>query len=155
MLAKSRTIRILDVELNLCHPCGRPGWIERASQPMRPQKQITTRAGQIIYWVLDPSLRLKPGLHCGIIISIRKETHASAVSSRKKLTGEWDELRFQNGARRRNCSPSIAATKELTKRRRRRQRRRYKTIGLVSKNNGSARSARAFYILVHFFAVIS
>ena len=31
----------------------------------------------------------------------------------------------------------------------------YKTIGLVSKNNGSARSARAFYILVHFFAVIS
>ena len=42
--------------------------------------------------------------------------------------------------------------RELTKRRRRRQRRRYKTIGLVSKNNGSA---RAFYILVHFFAVIS
>ena len=28
-------------------------------------------------------------------------------------------------------------------------------IALVSKNNGSARSARAFYILVHFFAVIS
>ena len=45
--------------------------------------------------------------------------------------------------------------RELTKRRRRRQRRRYKTIGLVSKNNGSARSARAFYILVHFFGVIS
>ena len=46
-------------------------------------------------------------------------------------------------------------SRELTKRRRRRQRRRYKTIGLVSKNIGSARSARAFYILVHFFAVIS
>ena len=45
--------------------------------------------------------------------------------------------------------------RELTKRRRRQQRRRYKTIGLVGKNNGSARSARAFYILVHFFAVIS
>ena len=45
-------------------------------------------------------------------------------------------------------------SRELTKRRRRRQRRRYKTLGLVSKNNGSARSARAFYILVHFFAVI-
>ena len=45
--------------------------------------------------------------------------------------------------------------RELTKRRRRRQRRRYKKIGLMSKNNGSARSARAFYILVHFSAVIS
>ena len=45
--------------------------------------------------------------------------------------------------------------RELTKRRRRRQRRRYKTIGLVSKNNGFARSAHAFYIVVHFFAVIS
>ena len=33
--------------------------------------------------------------------------------------------------------------RELTKRRRRRQRRRYKTIGLVSKNNGCA---HAFYI---------
>ena len=49
----------------------------------------------------------------------------------------------------------VRDTRELTKRRRRRQRRRYKTIGLVSKNNGSARSARAFYILLHFFAVIS
>ena len=46
----------------------------------------------------------------------------------------------------------LGDNRELTKRRRRRQRRRYKTIGLVSKNNGSA---RAFYILVHFFAVIS
>ena len=46
---------------------------------------------------------------------------------------------------------------ELTKRRRRRQRRRYKTIGSGSKNNCSARSARAFYnyIVVHFFAIIS
>ena len=50
---------------------------------------------------------------------------------------------------------SEAVNRELTKRRRRRQQRRYKTIGLVSKNNGSARSARAFYILVHFFAAIS
>ena len=47
---------------------------------------------------------------------------------------------------------NLSNIRELTKRRRRRQRRRYKTIGLVSKNNGSA---RAFYILVHFFAVIS
>ena len=42
----------------------------------------------------------------------------------------------------------ISDNRELTKRRRRRQRRRYKTIDLVSKNNGPARSARAFYI--HF-----
>ena len=49
----------------------------------------------------------------------------------------------------------VEPIRELTKRRRRRQRRRYKTMGLVRKNNGSARSARAFYILVHFFAVIS
>ena len=52
-------------------------------------------------------------------------------------------------------NPPYPFIRELTKRRRRRQRRRYKTIGLVSKNNGSVRSARAFYILVHFFAVIS
>ena len=45
--------------------------------------------------------------------------------------------------------------RELTKRRRRLHRRRYKTIGLVSKNNGSAPSALAFYILEHFFGVIS
>ena len=36
-------------------------------------------------------------------------------------------------------------------RRRQRQRKRHKTIGLMSKNNPSA---RAFYILVHFFAVL-
>ena len=30
----------------------------------------------------------------------------SAVSSRKKLAGEWDEQRFQNDARRRNSSPT-------------------------------------------------
>ena len=31
----------------------------------------------------------------------------------------------------------------------------YKTIGLVSKNNGSTSSARAFYILIYFFVFIS
>ena len=41
--------------------------------------------------------------------------------------------------------------RELKERRRRRQRQRRKTIGLMSKNN---RPALAFYILVHFFAVI-
>ena len=54
-----------------------------------------------------------------------------------------------------NKSRRESQIRELTKRRRRRQRRRYKTIGLVIKNNGSARSACAFYILVHFFAVTS
>ena len=39
--------------------------------------------------------------------------------------------------------------REFKKRGRRRQRERRKTMGLMSKNN---RSARAFYILVHFFA---
>ena len=39
--------------------------------------------------------------------------------------------------------------RELKQRRRRRQ--RHQTIGLMSKNN---RSARAFYILVHFFAIL-
>ena len=42
-------------------------------------------------------------------------------------------------------------TRELKQWRWRRQRKRHKTIGLMSKNN---RSARAFYILVHFFAVL-
>ena len=37
------------------------------------------------------------------------------------------------------------------RRRRRRQRERHKTIGLISKNN---RSARALYVFVHFFAVL-
>ena len=37
------------------------------------------------------------------------------------------------------------------RRRRRRLRERHKTIGLISKNNSSARPARAFYILIHFF----
>ena len=41
--------------------------------------------------------------------------------------------------------------RELRQRRRRRQRRRHKIIGLMSKNN---RSACAFYILVHLFAVL-
>ena len=40
--------------------------------------------------------------------------------------------------------------RELKQRRRRRQRERHKTIGLMSKNN---RSARASYVFVHFFAV--
>ena len=39
----------------------------------------------------------------------------------------------------------------LKQRGRQRQRERHKTMGLMSKNN---RSARAFYILVHFFAVL-
>ena len=33
----------------------------------------------------------------------------------------------------------------------RRQRQRYETIGLMSKNNSSARNARAFYMLVNFY----
>ena len=41
--------------------------------------------------------------------------------------------------------------REFNKRGRRRQRERHKTMGLISKNN---RSARAVYILVHFFAVL-
>ena len=41
--------------------------------------------------------------------------------------------------------------RELKQRGRRRQRQRRKIIGLMSKNN---HSARAFYILVHFFAVL-
>ena len=41
-------------------------------------------------------------------------------------------------------------TRELKRPRRRRQRERHKTKGLMSENNASA---RAFYILVHFFAV--
>ena len=45
----------------------------------------------------------------------------------------------------------IFTSRELKRRRRRRQRQRRKTTGLMSKNN---RSARAFYILVHFFAVL-
>ena len=42
-------------------------------------------------------------------------------------------------------------TRELKQRQRRQQRQQRKTIGLLSKNN---RSALAFYILVHFFAVL-
>ena len=41
--------------------------------------------------------------------------------------------------------------RELKQRRRQRQRERHKTIGLISKNN---RSARALYVFVHFFAVL-
>ena len=41
--------------------------------------------------------------------------------------------------------------RELKQRRQRRQRQRRKAIGLMSKNKCSA---RAFYILVHFFAVL-
>ena len=41
--------------------------------------------------------------------------------------------------------------RELKQRQRRRQRERHKTIGLISKNN---RSARALYVFVHFFAVL-
>ena len=48
---------------------------------------------------------------------------------------------------RRRCLSSL-----LLQRRRRRQRERHKTIGLINKNN---RSARAFYVFVHFFAVIN
>ena len=56
-----------------------------------------------------------------------------------------------------NCAfiatvPSPWNTRELKQRRRQRQRERHKTIGLMSKNN---RSARAFYVFGHFFAVIS
>ena len=47
-------------------------------------------------------------------------------------------------------SSIVSCNRELKQRRRRRQRQRHKTIGLMSKNN---RSVRAFYILVHFFAV--
>ena len=39
-------------------------------------------------------------------------------------------------------------------RQRQRERERHKTIGLMSKNNNSARFARAFYMLVHFFTVL-
>ena len=46
------------------------------------------------------------------------------------------------------CTHSI---RDLKQRRWRRQRQRRETIDLMSKNN---RSARAFYILVHFFAVL-
>ena len=41
--------------------------------------------------------------------------------------------------------------RDLKIRRRRRQRERHKTIGLISKNNSSA---RALYVFVHFFAVL-
>ena len=34
------------------------------------------------------------------------------------------------------------------------QRERHKTIGLISKTKTSARFTRAFYVLVHFFAVL-
>ena len=44
---------------------------------------------------------------------------------------------------------------ELNQEQRRRQLREcHKTIGLISKNNRSARPARAFSILIHFFAVL-
>ena len=35
------------------------------------------------------------------------------------------------------------------------EREQQKAISLMSKNNGSARPARAYHILVHFFAVVS
>ena len=50
--------------------------------------------------------------------------------------------------RRRGVFPN----RELKQRRRQRQRKRHKTIGLMNKNN---RSARALNVFVHFFAVIS
>ena len=46
---------------------------------------------------------------------------------------------------------SLGKNRKLKQRRRRRQRKHYKTKGLMSKNN---RSARALRILVHFFAVL-
>ena len=46
----------------------------------------------------------------------------------------------------------VAVAVALLKRRRQRQRERHKTIGLMSKNN---RPARALYVFVDFFAVIS
>ena len=45
--------------------------------------------------------------------------------------------------------------KELKQRQRRRQRERHKFAYLVGKNNNFARPARAFFIFVHFFAVVS
>ena len=45
----------------------------------------------------------------------------------------------------------IRNNRDLKIRRRRRQRERHKTIGLISKNNSSA---RALYVFVHFFAVL-
>ena len=48
-----------------------------------------------------------------------------------------------------------ASIRELYHRRRRRQRERHKFAYLVGKNNRFARHARAFFIFVHFFAVVS
>ena len=48
-------------------------------------------------------------------------------------------------------SVSESKIRDLKIRRRRRQRERHKTIGLISKNNSSA---RALYGFVHFFAVL-
>ena len=44
--------------------------------------------------------------------------------------------------------------RELKLRQRRRQRERHKFAYLVGKNNSFARPARAFFIFVHFFAVV-
>ena len=45
--------------------------------------------------------------------------------------------------------------RELKRRQRRRQQERHKFAYLVGKNNSFARSARAFFTFVHFFAVVS
>ena len=45
--------------------------------------------------------------------------------------------------------------RELKQRQRRRQPERHKFAYLVGKNNSFARPARAFFIFVHFFAVVS
>ena len=50
--------------------------------------------------------------------------------------------------------PDHGKSSELTQGRQRRLRERHKTMKLMSKNNTSARRARAFCILVHFFAVL-
>ena len=45
--------------------------------------------------------------------------------------------------------------RELKQRQRRRQQQRHKFAYLVGKNNSFARSARAFFTFVYFFAVVS
>ena len=84
------------------------------------------------------------------LLNVIKEKEGEVTKERSELT-----QRLQQHEQVIEVRASSSFIRELTKRRRRWQRRRYKTIGLVSKSNGSARSARAFYILVHFFAVIS
>ena len=115
-------------------------YAHRCELPVKSNNQV----GGFYHMTFQNAPRWIPGtrLKCHIAAIGEKNRQVCPHQSVAKIAG--DQIRRDRRKNRQVC-------RRLKQRRRRRQRQRHNTVGLMSKNN---RSARAFFILVHFFAVL-